>query len=222
MTGADRSGLEGKVVQHRASAPVPFSNSKGNVLGAPSDVSAPGNAREARLRAFDHIGKKNPNASNSESSNAGGSSILREATKIALAAEGDSDEGLATAIAMSLESLPPSPPKATATTSSESSAPTSSSAAAQAAQDAKDQAECEAEVDALNNEWGDEMVPVPVNESFLATMIEMGISDVRARKALVHGNSVEGALEWYAAHQDDPDIDQVCLFTSNSMTIFNW
>jgi uncharacterized UBP type Zn finger protein len=36
----------------------------------------------------------------------------------------------------------------------------------------------------------------------------MGITDVRARKGLVHGGNVEGAVVWISEHQDDPDIDQ--------------
>lgn len=39
----------------------------------------------------------------------------------------------------------------------------------------------------------------------------MGIPDVRARKGLVHGGDVEGAVSWIAEHQDDPDIDQEYL-----------
>jgi uncharacterized UBP type Zn finger protein len=39
----------------------------------------------------------------------------------------------------------------------------------------------------------------------------MGMSDVRARKGLVHGGNVEGAVVWISEHQDDPDIDQEYL-----------
>jgi hypothetical protein len=79
------------------------------------------------------------------------------------------------------------------------------------AQDAKDLAECEAEYDAANNDndgWDEEMVPVPVNEEHLAQLISMDFSDIRARKGLINGGSVDGAVEWIMNHQDDPDIDQ--------------
>lgn len=39
----------------------------------------------------------------------------------------------------------------------------------------------------------------------------MGMSEVRARKGLVHGGSVEGAIGWISEHQDDPDIDSEYL-----------
>ena len=78
-------------------------------------------------------------------------------------------------------------------------------------QDAKDLAECEAEYDAANranDEWDEEMVPVPVNEEHLAQLLSMDFSDTRARKGLINGGSVDGAVEWIMNHQDDPDIDQ--------------
>jgi uncharacterized UBP type Zn finger protein len=58
------------------------------------------------------------------------------------------------------------------------------------------------------SEWEEEMVPVPVNEELLSQLTDMGFSDVRARKGLVHGGSMEGALTWLSEHEDDPDIDQ--------------
>lgn len=52
------------------------------------------------------------------------------------------------------------------------------------------------------------MVPVPVDEGLLSQLIDMGFTDVRGRKAIIHGKNLEGALEWLTEHQDDPDIDQ--------------
>lgn len=64
-------------------------------------------------------------------------------------------------------------------------------------------------VDNNGEDWdGEEMVPVPVDETLLTQLISMEIPDVRARKGLVHGKSVEGALAWLEENQDDPDIDQ--------------
>ena len=52
------------------------------------------------------------------------------------------------------------------------------------------------------------MVPVPVDESLLAQLLAMEFTDVRARKGLVHGKSLEGALTWLEENHNSPDIDQ--------------
>jgi len=98
-------------------------------------------------------------------------------------------------------------------------------------QEEKDYAEAEAEQDEIDrqqNDWGgEEMVPVPVDEAILGQLLEMGFSDVKGRKSIVHGKNLEGgwddsilgqsgyanslssgALAWLSEHQDDPDIDQ--------------
>jgi hypothetical protein len=38
------------------------------------------------------------------------------------------------------------------------------------------------------------MIPVPVNEDLLKQLVDMDIPEVRARKGLVHGSTVEGTL----------------------------
>jgi hypothetical protein len=51
--------------------------------------------------------------------------------------------------------------------------------------EADDQAEAEAELlaeDKASAEWDEEMVPVPVDAGHLADLIDMGFSDIRARK----------------------------------------
>jgi UBX domain-containing protein 1/4 len=55
---------------------------------------------------------------------------------------------------------------------------------------------------------GEEMVPLPVDSETLASMMDMGFSDVRSRKAIHHGSTLEGAIAWITEHQEDPDIDQ--------------
>ena len=55
---------------------------------------------------------------------------------------------------------------------------------------------------------GEEMVPLPVDNEMLSTMVDMGFSDVRSRKAIHHGATLEGAIAWISEHQDDADIDQ--------------
>jgi hypothetical protein len=82
-------------------------------------------------------------------------------------------------------------------------------AEAHAHQEALDLAEAEAEMDredkAAADAWdGEEMVPVPVDPGMLEMLIEMGVPEVRARKGLVHGKEVDGALAWLAEHQDGP------------------
>ena len=71
-------------------------------------------------------------------------------------------------------------------------------AAAAAEMDAADKAQQDA---ANTAEWGEEMVPVPVDEGILNQLAEMGFSDVRGRKAIVHGTSLEGAMNWLTEHQ---------------------
>ena len=84
-------------------------------------------------------------------------------------------------------------------------------------EDEDDNAEAEAELLAENkaaSEWEEEMVPVPVDSGLLSDLMDMGFSDVRARKGLVHGNSLDGALAWLSEHQDDADIDQPYMVCS--------
>jgi len=62
--------------------------------------------------------------------------------------------------------------------------------------------------EAPGQEWEEEMVPVPVNTDLLESLLEMGVEDVRVRKGLAHGGSLDGAMSCLADHQDDADIDQ--------------
>lgn len=54
----------------------------------------------------------------------------------------------------------------------------------------------------------------PVNESFLAQLLEMGFDPLRARKALLATDShgLEAAIAWVGEHQDDADIDAPIAF----------
>ena len=86
-----------------------------------------------------------------------------------------------------------------------------------------DNAEAEAELLAENkaaSEWDEEMVPVPVDTALLSDLMDMGFSDVRARKGLVHGTSLDGALAWISEHQDDAGIDQPYMVHIFSETPF--
>ena len=183
IRGADPRGLEQKVVQHKVDINSAFSG-KGMTLGSQSPAwdgvgMPPGdNARAARLRAFGAMDQKPKSEKRVEEPQ--GSSL----TPMDL----DDDQALAEAIKLS-----------------------ESDSATSAAQDAKDDADAAALVAegiAAEQSWGDDMVPVPVDDSLLSELVDMGFSEVRARKAIVHGKSLEGALSWIDEHQDDPDIDQ--------------
>jgi hypothetical protein len=63
--------------------------------------------------------------------------------------------------------------------------------------------------DSEGADWdGEQMVPVPVDESLLAQLTAMDFPDVRARKGLVHGKTLEGALTWLEENQSNPNLDQ--------------
>lgn len=149
-----------------------------------SDSSAPAmSAREARLKNFGALeGERKP-----------------VVPKPAAPSVNDEDEALSKAMQMSLAEEKSKDVKPSASTSEAEDI-----AAALAEQDSIDQ-------QAHDDEWGDEMVPVPVNQEILEQMIDMGFPDVRARKSIVHGGTLEGALAWIAEHQDDPDIDQAYM-----------
>lgn len=59
----------------------------------------------------------------------------------------------------------------------------------------------------MKEDMDDEFVPAPVDESILKELTSMGFHEVRSRKSIVHGKTLEGALEWLDAHQDDANID---------------
>lgn len=161
------------------------------------------------MKAFDNNTKKPTPAtfSNSESAPA----------KVPISAEFDEDEALAKALQLSLaESTAANPLPSAPSKASSSSTTATAAAAAASSQEELDFAAAEAEQDAIDRQtaeaddggWGDEMVPVPVDSALLEQLLDMGFSDVRGRKSIVHGKTLEGALAWLSEHQDDPDIDQ--------------
>lgn len=58
----------------------------------------------------------------------------------------------------------------------------------------------------------------PVNEDFLAQLLEMGFEELRARKSLLATDSqnLEAAISWIGEHQDDIDIDEPIKFVDLS------
>ena len=78
-------------------------------------------------------------------------------------------------------------------------------------QEEKDHAEAVKEVQDAEIWDGEEMVPLPVDESLLKQLIDMGFSDIRARKGIHHGTTLDGAVTWITEHQGDADIDQAYM-----------
>lgn len=150
-------------------------------------------AREARLKAFQ---KDEPKGSSS-------SDAPQKSEKASV--ELDEDEALAKALELSIA-------EAAVASKAEAHPTSAKSAEVDKTQEELEYAAAEAEQDEIDrkggDEWGEEMVPVPVDESLLQQLLEMGFTDVRGRKSIVHGKNLEGALAWLSEHQDDPDIDQ--------------
>jgi len=212
LSGANSQKLENMVVSLKATATgVPTFGGKGQTLGAGTSVpwdgvgSPPGqeNARAARLKAFGHLDAKQkesiykdrdvPSVSSSSTNTSSNTTSTGTSTSF----QEDEDEAIAKAIALSM---------------------------AQETNVTLDEKVNSEKVDNKNvntegtsggvdnnteEDWdGEEMVPVPVDNTLLAQLVSMDFSDVRARKGLVHGHTLEGALAWIEENQGNPDIDQ--------------
>ncbi|KAF1334240.1 Thioredoxin 1, partial [Globisporangium splendens] len=79
----------------------------------------------------------------------------------------------------------------------------------------EDEEEAKREQDAENST---ELGIPPVNEEFLAQLLEMGFNELRARKSLLATDSqnLEAAISWIGEHQDDADIDEPIKFVDLS------
>jgi len=217
MKGANPATLEEKINQHGV-ASNPFGGSGHKLASADADPNVPAlSAREARLKAFASV--EGPRKS------APATTAAAAAPPVAGAGAGaaedcDEDEALSKAMALSMAG------EGAGASAGDNKQPAVKSKAQQLEE--AEYAAAAAEVDAAGGgeegaqpehfleasggqDWEEEMVPVPVNEDMLAQLVEMGFSDVRGRKALVHGGSVDGAMGWLAEHQDDADIDQPYL-----------
>lgn len=200
IVGANPGGIEQKIIELKTqakSSSTIFSN-PGHTLGSVGEINA-ASAREARLNRF---GVSATN--NYESKNASNSISSTHQSILSAQLNGDEDEEVNKAIALSLgkgDNSKSSDSKDVATTSGTTVSSAVSSQESKDAQDFKD----------AENEWEEEMVPVPVNMDLLQQLLDMEIPEVRARKGLVHGSNVEGALDWIMTHNDDPDIDQPYL-----------
>ncbi len=199
MKGADSNTLEQKVIALKVDNVNPFGG-QGFKLAVTETGVPTLSAREARLKAFGNVEgpHKQPTPKPVEPT-------------LKLSSEDvDEDMALAKALAMSAaEATAPVPTITSKPTVASKIGEDAAYAAAEAEQDALDQQAAVKAHAAMNDDWdGEEMVPVPVDESLLAQLLDMGFPDVRGRKSLVHGITLDGALAWLGDHQDDADIDQ--------------
>lgn len=220
LKGASKSDLEGKIVKHKVADVNPFAGAGFKLSADPSGMSM----REARLKQFAKLeGPRKeiaPSSSSHSDSNAvvtkditSSSSISPHIKSLLVEEDIDEDEALSKALELSLAE-----PKPSSNTSS-----SSNSSSFLSKQEEAEFVSAAAELDALDEQnrqipehfqeapgqqWDEEMVPVPVDESILAQLMEMGFSDIRSRKGIVHGKTMDGALSWLAEHQDDEGIDQ--------------
>lgn len=204
--GGDPNGLESKIIRYKVDAVDSFAG-KGNTLASDPTASSVNNAtalREARLKALQS--SMPPLRSGAEatltssSTSALQKSILNHDSGV-MDVDDEADDDLSKAIAISTQ-------EAKSGSSSASSSAVAAKIEAAAEQEKRDIAEAEAEQLLEDQQWGDEMVPVPVDADLLKELVEMGFSDVRARKGLVHGLTLEGALQWITDNENDPNIDQ--------------
>jgi thioredoxin len=200
LKGADQFGLNDRVQRYKVDVTPSFAG-KGFSLGSAGATAATdaGDFRDARLKAF-QAAQSASSASSSSSApkpaaqpNALKSLLLKDEN----VNEEDEDAALARAVALSMVEGKSS--------TSASAAPSAAAATATAPKPAA------AAAPSTGDDWDEEMVPVPVDEEILAQLVSMDVPEVRARKSIVHGQTLEGALAWLEENQNDPDIDQPYL-----------
>lgn len=177
------------------------------------------------MKAFDDKSSSLPKSNPLSSS----SSHQDISSKILLAQEDDNDDEIAKAIALSMstESNPNNIASTASTSSSSMTASTASTAAKKASvrQDEEDMKNAEMELLQEENatpayqtsksngfdedEWDEEMVAVPVNDQFLQQLVDMDFSEVRARKGLVHGHTVEGMYICMYMYREVNEVNEV-------------
>jgi thiol-disulfide isomerase/thioredoxin len=217
LEGANEQGVEEMIVRGKDKVN-PFKGQGVTLSGAAGSGTAPMTKEQlaaARAARFANTGSSSSSSVKVETSSA------QAALSKAILNYGDGDmddEALARAVANSMECSPPPAPEDHAAAAKTASAPplsssSSSSSSSKATgeetnqQQAADEAEAQKEIDAMSA-WDEEMVPLPVDEGLLTQLQDMGFADARSRKAIHHGNTLEGALEWLTQHENDPEIDQ--------------
>ena len=203
MRGANPQGLEAKVTQHMtAAAPAPFSGSGHTLAGAaPADGAPPVNARDARLQRFGALAP-----------GTGDGRQMIDTPKAQSKAVDDEDADLAKALAMSISDGGPATAPAPGTVFNEGAAAAKDAkAAADDAADTKEAEKMMAEANEKEYVDGEELVPLPVDENILKELLEMGFPDVRARKGIHYGSTLDGAVTWLGEHENDPNIDEAFM-----------
>ena len=198
MRGANPPELEAKVTQHMsAGAPAAFGGTGHTLAGESTDAPVV-NARDARLQRFGMLAP-----------GTGDGCQMRDAKKPAEAKNTDEDAELAKAIALSMNDVKDNlDSKATATVFDKAA---SDKAASDDAADAKEAEKMMAEADKKEYIDGEELVPLPVDEVILKELLEMGFSDVRARKGIHYGSTLDGAVTWISEHENDANIDEAFM-----------
>ena len=208
MQGADAARLEALIIKHMAAVtPAPTFGGKGYSLASSSANSVPLDPTAARLAKFG-------GGISGATGHAAPPAAPISAAAV-LASADDDDEELARAIALSVQSQAQT--QATTATSNTTAKPKIVSTAVPVEAADADRMDVE-DADELaqqkkeREEDPDQMVPLPVDANLLAELIEMGFSDIRARKGLhFGGSSVDGAVSWLADHEADANIDQEFL-----------
>ena len=215
-----------------------FSGSGNSLGGTAWDgvgLPPPSNTRDARLRAFGNLEQKKPPAATAASTSTSSSSATPAADTSVPMEESDETKAMAEALVFTAAAAVAAGTGVGAKPSATSAAVDATQSDQQQAENevaAEIQAEFMSKIQkgpaatdsdsgsaaavpaagaaaAAGEDWdGEAMVPVPVDEGQLQQLVEMGFSDVRGRKGLVHGKTVDGAVAWLESHQDDADIDQ--------------
>lgn len=201
MRGADPNGLEAKVKEHKGKgAAAAFSGSGYTLSSSATDTDGPPvNARDARLK---RLGALYPGSGDGRQMMDAKKSEEKKDAKV----DADEDADLAKAVAMSLnESNSSEDAKGGAkensvfTTAEQDAADTKAAEKMMLEQDEKDYVD------------GEELVPIPVDEGILKELLDMGFSDTRARKGIHHGKTLDGAVTWISANENDPGIDEAYM-----------
>jgi len=216
MQGANAQGLEALIIKHSAAVGpaggASFSG-QGHSLASGAGAGAGGASVDptaARLARF---------GAGVERSFGGVVPPQAPAGLGGLAAADDDDEELARAIALSMQAEGADalkvPVAKSASAGPSPNNPPSVSAAALPKSTAKLSAEDKAEAAAQKKEKEedpDELIPLPVDEAHLAELVDMGFTDIRARKGLHFGGAgVDSAVTWIAEHENDANIDDEFL-----------
>jgi len=216
LEGANLQGLEEMIVRGKDKVN-PFKGQGVTLSGAAGGGAAPMTKEQlAAARAARFANTSSSSASTVKVETSSAQAALSKA--ILNSGDGDmDDEALARAVANSMDCSPPPAPEDHAAAAKTAPAPPSSSSSSSSSskatgedttqQQAADEAEAQKEIDAMSA-WDEEMVPLPVDEGLLSQLQDMGFADARSRKAIHHGNTLEGALEWLTQHENDPEIDQ--------------